>query len=85
MTEDWLLQAETICLRCDGRCCVDAHPPVSDPCYERLRGQGVPKEYFDHTGYLHLRSRPDGSCICRENGKCSIHGIKPDTCRAVHV
>lgn len=82
MTDDWLMQAETICLQCDGRCCVEAHPPVSGSCYARLRSQGVPPEYFDHNGYHHIRARPDGSCICREGGKCSIHGIKPDTCRA---
>lgn len=25
---------------------------------------------------------PDGMCICRQDGKCSIHGVKPETCRA---
>jgi uncharacterized protein len=29
-----------------------------------------------------MKTHPDGSCICWKDGKCSIHGIKPDTCRA---
>jgi hypothetical protein len=43
MTEDWLIRAEAYCLRCGGHCCDDAHPPISEHCYRRLTGAGVPE------------------------------------------
>ncbi|MCK9580242.1 MAG: YkgJ family cysteine cluster protein [Methanoregula sp.] len=82
MTDDWLLRAETICLQCDGHCCHEAHPPISGHCHERLLGGRIPAEYFETNGYNRLRCRPDGTCICWNEGKCLIHDIKPETCRA---
>jgi uncharacterized protein len=82
MTDNWLLEAETICMNCGGHCCHEAHPPISKHCYERLLSEGLPREYFVKDGYRHMGSRPDGSCVCWKDGKCSIHGIKPETCRA---
>jgi len=82
MTDDWLLKAEDICMRCGGHCCDEAHPPISKHCYERLRASGVPADAFEYEGYRRLKCRTDGSCILSKTGKCSIHGIKPETCRA---
>jgi len=82
MNDDWLLRAEAICLACGGHCCNDAHPPVSGHCYERLLGEGVAPEIFETDGYRRLRTRPDGTCICQVGGKCIIHAVKPETCRA---
>lgn len=82
MTEDWLSRAETICMECGGRCCIDAHPPVSAACRQRLIAAGVPEDAFESAGYCRLKARRDGSCILSENGMCTIHGIKPETCRA---
>ena len=82
MTEDWLIRAETICLNCGGHCCHEAHPPVSEHCHERLLSEGVPPDFFENHGYRHVKSRADGTCICWNGGKCSIHAIKPETCRA---
>ena len=82
MTQDWLTEAETICLRCGGHCCEEAHPPISEPCYQRLIATGVPDEVFEQNGYRSIRTRKDGTCICCTGGKCSIHAIKPETCRA---
>lgn len=82
MTDNWLLRAEEICLLCGGHCCNEAHPPVSAHCYDRLRGEGVPADRFETAGYRRLRTRPDGTCICSFEGKCTIHAIKPETCRA---
>jgi uncharacterized protein len=82
MTENWLIEAETICMNCGGHCCHEAHPPISKHCYERLLAEGLPQEYFVKNGYRHMGSRTDGSCVCWKEGKCSIHGIKPETCRA---
>jgi uncharacterized protein len=82
MTQDWLLEAETICLRCGAQCCDDAHPPISDACYRRLIAGGVPEEAFERNGYRSIRARDDGACIFRTGGRCGIHAIKPETCRA---
>jgi uncharacterized protein len=82
MSDNWLLEAETICLHCGGHCCHEAHPPISRHCYERLLAEGIPRDFFEKNGYLRMKTRPDGSCICWKEGKCSIHGIKPETCRA---
>jgi uncharacterized protein len=81
MTPDWMTQAETICLRCGGQCCIGAQPPVSASCYRRLVAGGVPPEVFGQEEYRYVRTRSDGTCQLW-NGKCGIHGIKPETCRA---
>jgi hypothetical protein len=82
MNQDWLIRAETICLRCSGQCCNDAHPPISEHCYRRLLAEGVPGDAFERKGYRYLRTRRDGTCTFRTGGKCAIHTIKPETCRA---
>jgi Fe-S-cluster containining protein len=82
MSQDWLNRAETICLRCGGRCCDGAHPPISEHCYRRLLANGVPEDAFEWTGYRYLKTRTDGTCTFWNGGKCGIHGIKPETCRA---
>ena len=80
--KDWILSAETICARCDGHCCHDAHPPISSSCYVRLMKAGVPQETFESEGYTRLKTKKNGECILLVNGKCSIHSCKPETCRA---
>lgn len=83
MTQDWLIHAETICMQCGGHCCHEAHTPVSGHFYQRLLTGGVPPAAFSvNSGYRSVRSSPDGYCVLWKNGKCSIHGIKPETCRA---
>ena len=82
MTQDWFIKAEEICLKCGGHCCNDAHPPISDACYQRLLAEGVAPEVFGHDGYRYIRTRPDSTCILCNGGKCRIHGIKPETCRS---
>lgn len=82
MTQDLLTRAEAICMRCGGRCCTGAHPPVSTPCYERLIGQGIPEDSFEWRGYRAVRAYADGTCIFCHDSRCSIHSIKPETCRA---
>jgi len=82
MTRDWSFRAGAICMQCGGRCCTDAHPPISGNCYERLVAQGVPKNAFEWRGYRAVRVREDGSCIFCNGSRCRIHRIKPETCRA---
>lgn len=33
-------------------------------------------------GYRRLKTHPDHTCILMTHGKCTIHAIKPETCRA---
>ncbi|MDO9549726.1 MAG: YkgJ family cysteine cluster protein [Methanoregula sp.] len=80
--ENWLLRAETICMECGGHCCDEAHPPVSSACYERLTTAGVSPDMFEFVGYNRLKTRENGECILSQNGKCSIHAFKPETCRS---
>jgi Fe-S-cluster containining protein len=82
MTDDWTSRAEAICFRCGGRCCIDAHPPISDGCYHRLILHGVPEDAFEWRGYRAVRAGYDGTCVFCNGNRCSIHGIKPETCRA---
>ena len=37
---------------------------------------------MEFAGYKRLRLKPDGFCVLFQNGKCSIHSIKPETCVA---
>lgn len=82
LSEDWLCRAEEICLQCGGHCCVDAHPPVSRSCCQRLTGAGLSPDLFEDAGYKRLKARENGLCILSKDGKCVIHAIKPETCRA---
>ena len=69
-------------MRCGGHCCVDAHPPVSRSCSERLLAAGISPDMFEYTGYKRLKVKENGVCILSEQGKCGIHTVKPETCRA---
>jgi Fe-S-cluster containining protein len=82
LTEDWLCRAEEICVRCGGHCCVDAHPPVSQSCCQRLTAAGLSPDLFEDTGYKRLKAKENGVCILSKEGTCVIHTIKPETCRA---
>jgi uncharacterized protein len=69
-------------MRCGGHCCVDAHPPVSQSCSERLLAAGISPDMFEYTGYKRLKVRENGVCVLSRQGKCRIHTVKPETCRA---
>jgi Fe-S-cluster containining protein len=69
-------------MRCGGYCCVDAHPPVSRSCSERLQAAGISPDRFEYAGYKRLKVKENGVCILSEQGKCQIHSVKPETCRA---
>ena len=69
-------------MRCGGHCCIDAHPPVSRSCSERLVGAGVSPDMFEYSGYKRLKVKENGVCILSEQGTCRIHAVKPETCRA---
>jgi len=69
-------------MECGGHCCSEAHPPISGACYERLVAEGISPSVFGQDGYRYIDSSPDGNCLLWKDGKCSIHTIKPETCRA---
>ena len=82
LSEERVCRAEEICRQCGGRCCIDAHPPVSRSCCQRLTDAGLSPDLFEDKGYKRLKARENGLCILSKDGKCVIHAIKPETCRA---
>jgi uncharacterized protein len=65
-----------------GGCCVDARPPLSQERIDILLKNGVSADAVEFAGYKRLRLKPDGFCVLFQDGKCSIHSIKPETCVA---
>jgi hypothetical protein len=47
-----------------------------------LLKNGVSADAVEFAGYKRLRLKPDGFCVLFQDGKCSIHSIKPETCVA---
>ncbi|MCS7118828.1 MAG: YkgJ family cysteine cluster protein [Archaeoglobaceae archaeon] len=71
-----------ICSECGGKCCRDANPPISRRRLEILLKNGVKVDKIAFEKYMHPKTKEDGFCIFLDNGKCSIHEIKPETCVA---
>jgi len=67
-----------------GGCCFDARPPLSQQRIDILLKNGVSEDAVEFAGYKRLRVKPDGFCVLFQDGKCSIHSIKPETCVAGH-
>lgn len=65
-----------------GGCCFEARPPLSQKRIDILLENGVLPEEIEFAGYSRLKLKPDGFCVMFEDGKCRIHGIKPETCVA---
>jgi len=65
-----------------GGCCFDARPPLSQERIDILLKNGVSPDSVEFAGYKRLRLKPDGFCVLFQDGKCSIHSIKPETCVA---
>jgi len=83
--EDYLCEAiSKACSVChlDGGCCFEARPPLSQERIDILIKNGVAESAVEFAGYKRLRLKQDGFCVLFQNGKCSIHSIKPETCVA---
>ncbi|MDD4161167.1 MAG: YkgJ family cysteine cluster protein [Methanothrix sp.] len=83
--EDYLCDAiSQACSEChlDGGCCFEARPPLSQERIDVLLKNGVSEDAVEFAGYKRLRLKQDGFCVLFQNGKCSIHSIKPETCVA---
>ncbi len=80
MNRDHIDIIEEICSRCGGICCIDAHPPVSAGRKDLILADGRNEDAFEFCGYQRLAARADGTCVMLKDGRCQIHGIKPETC-----
>ncbi|OPY50310.1 MAG: Flagellin N-methylase [Methanosaeta sp. PtaU1.Bin112] len=83
--EDYLCEAlSRACSNChlDGGCCFEARPPLSQERIDILMKNGVPESAVEFVGYKRLRLKKDGFCVLFQDGRCSIHSIKPETCVA---
>ena len=82
MIQDWVSHIEETCMKCSCQCCYEARPPISIDRYKLLLKNGVSPDYFEFEGYRRLKVKKNNECILFYHGKCSIHAIKPETCRA---
>ena len=83
--EDYLCEAiSQACSECHlyGGCCFEARPPLSQERIDILLKNGVAEDAMEFDGYKRLRLKQDGFCVLFQNGKCSIHSIKPEPCIA---
>jgi Fe-S-cluster containining protein len=78
-----------VCSKCKLMCCIDANPPLTPERKEIiakfLLQQGLPHEnVFVNEAYSHPSTDAHGYCTFynKETGKCRIHPVKPETCRA---
>jgi Fe-S-cluster containining protein len=81
-TQDWILRIEEVCAKCGIKCCEGAHPPICEDRYDFLIKNGVSTDCFEFDGYRRLKVKKNNECVLFHDGKCSIHHIKPETCRA---
>jgi Fe-S-cluster containining protein len=72
------------CSRCilNGGCCMEARPPLTQKRIDILLANGVEPQHIEFQGYKRLKLKPDGFCVLFNNGKCSVHAVKPETCVA---
>jgi hypothetical protein len=82
MTDSWFFVAEAICSRCGGRCCREAHPPLSRDRIDEIIAAGHSFGFIEYRGYSCLAAGEDSMCVMFDSGRCRIHAIKPETCRA---
>ena len=59
-----------------------AMPPLTEKRIDILMANGVSPEDIEIKGYKRLRLKPDGFCVLFQDGKCSVHSVKPETCVA---
>lgn len=71
-----------ICMKCGGMCCMDARPPLTEERKRIIMDTIGYDSFHEFADYQWIRAREDGSCVFLHDGKCSINGIKPETCRA---
>lgn len=82
MADSWSDIFSTICECCGGRCCFEAHPPLTDERISLLRDRMDLHGCVEYKGYKRFTTGNDGYCIMLNQSRCSINGFKPETCMA---
>ncbi|MGD0818409.1 MAG: YkgJ family cysteine cluster protein [Methanomassiliicoccales archaeon] len=83
MSDEWYDKATEVCQQCGGRCCMNAHPPLTDERIRILTDNDVSCDNIEFAGYKRLKVKDDNMCVMfKDNGLCAIHGFKPETCVA---
>ena len=83
MSDEWYDKATEVCKKCGGRCCKDAHPPLTDERIQIMTDNGVSDDNIEFAGYKRLKVKEDSMCVMfGKNGLCSIQPFKPETCVA---
>mgnify|MGYP001769014796 CR=1 FL=1 len=84
MDESLCKDLSRACGKCHlhGGCCYEARPPLSQERIDILLKNGVSPDAIEFAGYKRLRLKSDGFCVLFQDGRCSIHQIKPETCVA---
>ncbi len=65
-----------------GGCCFEARPPLSQERIDILLANGVSPDVVEFAGYKRLRLKQNGFCVLFQEGNCSVHSFKPETCVA---
>ncbi|NLK26527.1 MAG: YkgJ family cysteine cluster protein [Euryarchaeota archaeon] len=72
----------TICERCGGRCCFYAKPPLTEERTSVLLENGMTSDDILFQNYRKLDCKSTGFCVGYQDGRCTIHHVKPETCVA---
>ena len=78
-----------VCSKCKLICCQGANPPLTNPRKKTIETYLDEKKvffrnFFVKEDYAHPAADAEDFCILysRENIKCRVHPVKPETCRA---
>jgi Fe-S-cluster containining protein len=78
-----------VCSLCKLMCCQGANPPLTNSRKKTIETYLDEKEvffrsFFVQEDYAHPAADAEDFCMLysRENGKCRVHPVKPETCRA---
>jgi Fe-S-cluster containining protein len=82
VAEVWSEIFSRICEQCGGRCCHQAHPPLTEERIRRISASTDLAGCIEQNGYRRLRVREDGFCIMLNHTRCLINAEKPETCLA---
>jgi uncharacterized protein len=83
MSDEWYDKATEVCKQCGGRCCKDAHPPLTEERVRILFENNVPSDKIEFAGYNRLKVKEDNMCVMfGDDGLCAIQPFKPETCLA---
>lgn len=71
-----------ICMKCGGRCCYYAKPPLTEERITILLENGMTFNDIVFGTYRKLDCKSTGFCVGFKDGKCRVQPVKPETCVA---